>query len=117
MELPLRLLMIISLTYSVSGAITAVKQLTYNTFDITSTGGAVDLRDEDNMLIPTTTAGNVLTLTDYATYGNSIHAATQASADGRGRDSFSRFDTWHDLYLRVANDGEYRTDQYIYIYI
>jgi hypothetical protein len=44
-----------------------VKQLTYNTFEITSTGSAVDLRDEDQVVIPTTTAGNILTLTDYAT--------------------------------------------------
>ena len=87
--------------------ITAVKQVSYNSYEITATGGGTfALHDEEKAVIPTTTAGNVVTITDYESFGNNVKSATQTI--GATTTEFAAFDTWHYLYLKAANDGDYR---------
>ena len=80
--------------------ITAVKQVAYNQYQITSTGGgAIELLDDEDQVLPSTTAGNIVTLSDWQTHGNNVKRARQGGV------KFNSFDTWRDLYLRASNDN------------
>ena len=80
--------------------ITAVKQVAYNQYEVTTTGGgAIELLDDEDQVLPSTTAGNIVTLSNWQSHANNVRRARQ---DGV---KFMNFDTWRHLYLRASNDN------------
>ena len=91
---------------SVDAAITSLKQISYNQYEVAFTGSEPRLEDVDGALLPSSRSGNVLTLNETG-HWNNVRSASQM--DGQIRITFKGiFSSWYSLYSAAGSDGNQR---------
>jgi hypothetical protein len=91
---------------SAAAAITSLKQISYNQYELAFTGGEPRLEDSDGAILPSSLSGSVITLNETG-HWNNVQSASQL--EGAIRTAFmGTFSSWYALYSAAGSDGNQR---------